>query len=124
MTILKFKSTNLNGQKGVALFLVVMIISIILAIGMGLNTIVIQQNRMMTEIGNSVIAFYAADNGIEEIMALDTPTAGNFEYELSNGAESQVTVSPEGSPGCEAINFCIKSIGTYGKTKRAIEIQY
>jgi len=73
--------------------------------------------------GYSVIAFYAADNGIEEVlMDNSTPTAISL-TELPNGATYQVTVDANG-PQCDALNFCIKSIGTYKTTKRAIEIKY
>ncbi len=55
-------------EKGISLLFVVLIMSVILAIGMGISGILIQQIRMMGEIGQSIVAFYAADSGIEEVM--------------------------------------------------------
>ena len=58
----------MNNQKGISLLLVVLISSVILAIGLGISSIIIQQTKMMENIGYSVIAFYAADTGIEAAL--------------------------------------------------------
>ena len=60
-------------QKGVSLFLTIIILAIILAIVFGLGAILIGQIKTIREMGNSIIAFYAADTGIEKILkvALD-----------------------------------------------------
>ena len=52
-------------SKGIALLFIVLITSLILAIGLGLTALLIQGMRIMGEIGYSVVAFYAADSGIE-----------------------------------------------------------
>ena len=58
----KLKTQN---SRGVALLFIVLITSLILAIGLGLTVLLIQGMRIMSEIGYSVVAFYAADSGIE-----------------------------------------------------------
>ena len=58
----------MNNQKGISLLLVVLISSVILAIGLGISSVIIQQTKMMENIGYSVIAFYAADTGIEAAL--------------------------------------------------------
>jgi hypothetical protein len=55
-------------QKGVAIFLAIMITSILLAIGLGLTVIIISQVKLMNNIGDSVVALYAADTGIEHSL--------------------------------------------------------
>jgi hypothetical protein len=113
-----------KGQKGVSLYLAFIIMTILLAMALGLGTIFIGQTKMIKEMGNSVIAFYAADTGIEKILVdrvspLDIPLTP-----LSNGATYEVTVTAGGTGDCSAANFCIKSVGTYQETRRAIEISY
>lgn len=124
MSHTKFKIQNPKAkiQRGVSLLFAVLILSVILSLSLGLSVILIQQIKIMSEIGYSVIAFFAADNGIEEILMMTTP-ANIAETPLPNGAKYQVIVKTPG-PECAAPNYCIKSIGSYGLTKRAIEIQY
>ncbi len=110
-------------EKGVSLLFIVLIMSVILAIGLGISTIFVQETQMMTEIGYSVNAFYASDAGIEKVMMLDPPVS-LAETELSNGAQYQVFVKSAGAEGCNALNYCLKSIGSYKTVKRAIEIRY
>ena len=110
---------------------VVFIMSILLAIGFGLSGILVQQIKMLGEIGYSVVAFYAADSGIEKVLVdrqAPNLTPGYYSCflptcSLSNGATYEVFVVPSGG-SCSALNFCIKSIGKYQKVKRAIEISY
>ena len=129
-------------ERGVSLFFAVLIMSVILAIGAGISTILIQEIRMTGEIGHSVVAFYAADSGIEQQlynfykMATTTYQASST-AELINGSSYEVNTKCRKEPivcytelgfetdgNCDAKNYCIKSIGSYGKTKRAIEANY
>ena len=115
-----------NLQQGTSLYIAFMITAILLAIALGVSTIFISQTKMLKGMGNSVIAFYAADAGIEEIlMVRDNPPVGaGSVVTLSNDATYQVFVTQGGFDDCSADNFCIKSIGTYQETRRAIEIVY
>jgi len=130
-----------NQEKGVALFLSVLIISVILAIGLGISGILIQQIKISGNIGDSVVAFYAADSGIEQqIYDLYKNETHSSEYEeiLNSGAYYSVSVvCSQGNENClpgipvaeeeecnSLNNFCIKSIGTFQTAKRAIEVNY
>ena len=140
---------NTTKEKGVALFLVVLIMSVILAIGLGISGILIQQIKISENIGDSVVSFYAADAGIErQIYDLYNQETHSPIYELDmiNGASYKVTVicslindgclpggefdnipvitDPDDPEYCNALNFCIKSIGTFQTAKRAIEVNY
>ena len=67
----KFSRTgrpSLIKQKGLSLFLVIIILAIILAIVFGLSTISVSQIKITRWIGDSVVAFYAADTGIEKVL--------------------------------------------------------
>ncbi len=126
-------------NKGIALLFVVLITSVILAIGLGISGIFIQQTKMMEEIGYSVVSFYAADSGIEaqlhNLYKVAIPLSnlsdswGNvsFETEVKCGASVPLENCPpnlEIDPNCFALNFCLKSVGSYKKVKRAIEVEY
>ncbi len=116
-----------QGQRGVSLYLAMMVITILLGIALGISSIFLGQTKILRELGYSVIAFYAADAGIEDVlMNRDNPSAICFEASpcpLANGASYYIDIRPAGV-GCPAANYCIKSIGQYKETRRAIEIQY
>ena len=112
-----------NKEKGVTLYLSVVIMSIMMSIVLGISTIVFYQIKIVKGLGDSVVSFYAADTGIERILYDDKVyrdthgvgiPAGTSTTALSNGA-SYLLDFDDG-----AIN--IKSIGTYKQTNRAIEI--
>lgn len=60
-----------NNQRGVSLYYAVVITSLLLAIALGLGTILISQIRGLKEMGDSVMALFAADTGMEYILYLD-----------------------------------------------------
>ncbi len=112
----------LKQEKGVSILFAVSILSVILAIGLGTSTILISQIKTIRKIGYSVTAFYAADNGIEEVLLMTIPS--NVPETQLNGASYKVDVKDSDDPDCDAANFCIKSTGTYKGTRRGIEIKY
>lgn len=116
---------SIKRQSGVSLFLAIIILTVLLAIVLGLSTIFLGQMVMFREMGYSVIAFYAADAGIEKVLnQRDNPLSLNgYSATLDNGAKYSLSVLSSG-PGCSAQNYCIKSIGTYQEVRRAIEITY
>ena len=100
----------------------------LLAIALGISSIFLGQVKVVSGLGYSVIAFYAADAGIESILMVreDTPPSSPCTKispcALSNGATYYLDIVAGGS--CSAANYCIKSIGSYKGTNRAIEITY
>ncbi|MFH1423491.1 MAG: hypothetical protein ABIG29_00855 [Candidatus Nealsonbacteria bacterium] len=118
------KCLNVKMESGSSLYLALMMMTIMLAIALGLSSIFIGQVKMIKQIGNSVIALCAADSGIENILLLrnNPPLGTGPVVNLSNGATYQVDVV-----ACEIwenCNYRIKSIGDYLETKRAVEIIY
>jgi Tfp pilus assembly protein PilV len=155
----KKQKTRNKKQKGISLLFVVLITSFILSIGLGISALLIQEMRMMSKIGYSVTAFYAADSGIEVAVydlytsstssppipehsdLLDNVDLGEAHYNTlakccdpsSPGCSLEVsTTTPSGcplgadyiDPNCDALNYCLKSAGSYKGVKRAIEIKY
>jgi len=125
-------------QKGISLLFVVLIMGVILAIGLGISGILVQQTRMAGEIGYSVVSFYAADSGIEqELYDLyklpedeHSPgypgNIGGASYEVVAKCGNKNEECPSGFDYDSELNaiYQVKSVGTYQATKRAIEIEY
>lgn len=116
--------SNIKFEKGVSLFLALIVMAILLAIALGLSHIIITQIRMAKGMGDSVVAFNAADTGIERALVNRHNPTNLPLTTLPNGATYQVFVTASGTGGCSAPNFCIKSVGSYRGVKRAIEITY
>ncbi len=112
-------------QRGTALYLAVVIMAILLALALGISTIFLGQLEMIREMGHSVIAFYAADAGIEAIL-MNRNNPGNIpKTTLENEAAYEVIVVEGGAGDCPSDkNYCIKSVGSYKGVRRAIEINY
>lgn len=126
----KLQNNNFSRQKGVSLYLALMIVNLLLAMVLGLSAIFIGQLGMIKGMGDSVIALSAADSGIERVL-YDGSLPQNYYSGSLNGASFEVRVSqplggkilgvPE-DPDCQAFYFCIKSIGKFRGVKRAIEV--
>lgn len=120
----------INLEKGVSLYFSILIVIIVLAIVLGLGTILMTQIKMVGEMGDSVVAFCAADTGIEAVLfeGSDATTSGSYSDTLDNGATWEAAVvNPGGSEGgveCPAStnNFCIYSRGSYNNSQRAIRV--
>lgn len=63
--------SNIKQQKGVSLYLTFMVMSILMVISFGISSILISEIRILRSMGHSVIAFYAAETGIEKTLYLD-----------------------------------------------------
>ena len=127
--------SSFSVQKGVSIYLVILISTFILAVALGLSTILISRIKVSREIGYSVVALYAADTGIERILYAirgaegydpnncfpppPPPCATPYSEILSNGASYSVYIKNITSTSTQ-----INSIGTYQTVKRAIEISY
>lgn len=132
--------SNFSSQRGVALYLALAILAILLAIAFGISAIVIGQLRTLKAVGYSVVALYAADTGIEkELYAKNyqtQPEGYTYAEFLNLDGDSQV-----GSGSCPAglgdpDDACaqilivsleplrIRSSGYYREVHRALEIEF
>ncbi len=130
-----------DSQKGISLYLALIILSLNLSIVLGLTVILIDEIEMNKSIGHAVMSFYAADSGIEKVMIdrnspatssdpVNVPSYTDY-FDLNNsGTEDSedsfydVYVIPREAGVCEADNYCVKSVGAYKGTKRAIKVVY
>ena len=71
LSIVSKKNKSGGGEKGVSLYVAFMIMSILLVIGFSISAILVSEIKAMRGMGHSVIAFYAAETGIEKTLYLD-----------------------------------------------------
>lgn len=67
-------------QKGVSLYLTLIVMSLILAMVLGITSILVGEIGITKGLGDSLSAFYAADTGIEKVLYYDrkeVPTGGS-----------------------------------------------
>ena len=122
---MKHPIINIKQQYGSSLYLALIMMTVMLGMALGLSSIFIGQTKTIKQMGNSVIALCAADTGIEIILLDRNNPVSIPETVLSNDATYQVIVVAAGTGDCPALShYCIKSIGSYLGTKRAVEIIY
>ncbi|MFH1894661.1 MAG: hypothetical protein ABH813_02065 [Patescibacteria group bacterium] len=110
----------LNTKRGVSIYLAVMIMAIMLAIVFGLNAILLGQIKTIRSMGYSVIAFYAAETGIENSLYIDDEALPGS---LTNGSSYTVEKLDPGEKTCPAgVNYCFRSVGVFEGTSRAIQV--
>ena len=108
---------------------------ILLAIGLGISTIVVSQMKILKEMEDSVIAIHTADTGVEKVLydirnntfqTTSTDAVGDASYIATLYCGKDYTGCPTSTlsndPNCSAPYYCLKSIGNYKGTKRAIEV--
>jgi hypothetical protein len=118
-------------QKGVSTLIAFFIMSAFLVIVFGMNAILVGELKIIGGIGDSVIALYAAETGIERVLwEKALPPSGPYNDILDLGGSiyqssySASVISTSTDPGgCPSdVNFCIQSVGTYKDTRRAIQV--
>lgn len=133
---------KVKNQKGVSLFLALVIMTIFLSMGLGLTAILMSQREVIRGIDYSVIALGAADTGAERAIFLDVMCTDSAfclnnqdicDYDICSGVdpgyspfgdldESGASFDVEVTVNCGVKS--IKSTGSYQKVKRAFEIGY
>jgi len=125
-------------QKGISVLFIILISSVIFTIALGVNSISVQQTKMMGEMGYSVASFYAADSGVEKQLydlfkiPIHTPSysetlPNNASFVSTAGCSNTAATCYNGiakDSNCNASNYCIGAVGKYQEIKRAIEIKY
>jgi Tfp pilus assembly protein PilX len=127
-------------NKGVALILTILVLVGILAIAMGVTSLMVGEIRMTREIPRALKAYYVAEVGIEKKLYQmrqeeppDTSNIGSPPDCTGGGA-----VCLNGSDVCYSVNVditsnpppnlppnvYIKSYGCYKRIKRSIEVSY
>jgi len=113
----------MNKQKG-SIYLTVILLGVILAVAVGVVSIVVSGSNLVKGLGDSVKAFHVADTGLEEAL-----------YQLrKDGSQADINCSDDfssyGNTTCvvdiEVIgeNVEIKATGSYNSSQRRIEADY
>jgi len=81
-----FKTKNKKNQRGVSLFLITIMISVLVAFSLNVATIIVESAKLTSNAGDSVKAFHCADSGIEYVL-----------YQISLSPEPTICTSPANS---------------------------
>ena len=113
----------MNKQKG-SIYLTVILLGVVLAVAVGVVSIVVSGSNLVKGLGDSVRAFHIADSGIEmalyEIRKEGTTQDINCDVFFDNYGTATCSVNFEVSG--EGIK--IKSLGSYNGSQRRIEAAY
>lgn len=129
--------------KGVSLYLTLIILSLLLGIALAGSSLLIGQLGRLKSSGNSVLALYAADAGIERVLFIDNKNCAGSpsvaeritcvqagingltveDKTLANGATFELSIAAGGSGFCPAgKNYCVKSKGVFKEATRTLRI--
>ncbi len=128
---------KLKEQKGVSLYISILILSAMMAIGLGLSSLLIGEIEIARDINRFVPAIYAADSGIERalyklrkgggfVSCPNTSSCVVNSTAMSNGASYSVIVLDSGAQWCPVtVNaVCIRGLGTLEDTNRGFEVTF
>jgi hypothetical protein len=136
------KMQNNNLQKGVSIYLIVIIISTLLAVSLNVATLIVGGAKIISNSADSVKAFYAANTGVEEALYLakSSNSCDDFNSDVGgiNNYHYVVTILCDCDTGCVACapgqcletGTAINSEGQYRSdginvsTRRKISIGY
>ena len=112
-------------EKGVSLYLTIVILSVLVTALLALITISVSQIKIIWTLGDSVVAYYAADTGIERVLydlyqGGYVPVPGECPYpawQTLGEAKYKVCVSEDSTS-------TIWSTGIYKNSQRKIEINF
>ena len=113
-----------NNQKGVVLYMTVVMMSILLSVILGLSTSIIGGLQLIVMIEDSIKSFYAADAGIEK--ALYNINSGNcndfsgvFENDYMGSYDVTINYDNTGS-----YDGTISALGSYDQSRKKNEVLY
>ena len=106
------------------MYLTIVIMAIVFAVVLGLSAVLFSQITVIRGIGDSVVALYIADAGVEQALfnIRKQDNLGNFSGDIGTGYEYSVEIDTD--PITCPVGTCIKSLGTFKDTKRAIEASF
>lgn len=122
-------SKNIGSQRGVALYLALLVLTILFSISLALTTLLVGQIKIIRGLGDSVVAFYAADTGMERALQ-ELYATGVSPCQTESGCSGSIGNASYfiqgfdvSSPGCPSGTefFCIKAGGTYRGIRRSVE---
>lgn len=117
---------KINNQKAASLLLTLLIMAALLAIALGISKLTLGEIRLGRDIPKSIVAYYAAEAGIEQ--ALYEKRINDTNLSISDCPAGGVSLDNESQYGVKLTtigkNIFIKSIGCYKGITRAIEVSF
>jgi len=135
-----------NKQSGVSVYFIFIVLMIIFSSFLILSNLILIRFQTVKSVGDSVVAFYVADAGVEKVLyeiklskesefplalpvyngSLPGASSYNVTLRCRYGFDGCNSFCEEcvSSHDCRAPRFCILSKGSFKQTKRAIEAQY
>lgn len=119
-----------NNQKGTSLLLTILIMAALLTIALVISRIGLQEIKLTQDISKSLIAYYAAEAGIEEAIYEDRANyLGVVDFNLIGCLDAPTdvicyNVGATGSIDNIPSDRTIQSNGSYKDIKRTIELTY
>lgn len=109
-----------HNQKGIALLLTVVIMSVVMLIAVLISNIVITQLKLTGDINDSTAAIYAADAGVEcQLYNIRHSASLNCNQLIMTNNATITTTKTGTSP-----NFTIKSLGSFRTVKRQFQVDF
>ncbi|MCK9393553.1 MAG: hypothetical protein WCX30_00250 [Candidatus Paceibacterota bacterium] len=109
---------NKTNQKGFAIYLVLVILSILLSISLNISSVIITASKMTGNLADGVRAFHAADSGIE--AALFSTVGGTCDAVDGNVGDANFTYDLTIPVECPGTGTKITSEGRYKTNARRI----
>lgn len=134
----KFKIT-IKEQQGISLYLSILVLTAVLAIGFGITSLLLGQLKTSRDIQKLMSVIYASDAGVERTLykirqngdfstcsTLGPPAECEIPVTaLQNQATYKVIILDPGVDWCDISRMkCIRSIGTLEGTNRAFEVTF
>ena len=98
-------------QKGVSLIITFFIMIIILSVVFSVSALLYSEIKVIRNIGNSVISFYAANSGIEKVLYYDDQVLPESASTDADGNQT-ITVGPRGLCSMYPYNYLFNSLIT------------
>lgn len=118
-----------NNQRGVSLLLVLLLTAVLLSIAFGVSRLSFGELKISREISRTIVAYYAAEAGIECQMYNDRLVGeelcgGGAAVYLDAGQEISYTIQVSGSYIENDLPRIIQSNGSYKGIIRGVESTY
>jgi len=122
------KKINFKQRGAISIFLAVLLLSELSIIGLGISFLAVQQLKMSGQVGQSVVAYYAAEAGAEKcyyqvrnLTGQGCDNTGQISENIGSG-DYQAGYQAGFSGSHEA--GTVISIGQFGKTSRKVELTW
>ncbi len=129
-------------EKGVSIYITLILLFVLFGLAMGLSALILGQLKILSSMGDSIVAYYAGEAGVEEMIyqtKTETSFPGSITGSLSNNSSFEVEMycaegvdecvdACSGSPcttesWCD-VRFCPISKGTFQDTNRSVRVKY